>query len=646
MFKIFTLLFIFSISNAQFHIGAKFIPKKSTTKPDSAYFGDIGIRGAWISNDIDKDGKPELLITDYTKRGRVHAFQAVGNDTLEWIWSSPILNSLGANSTPRTIRSGDLDGDGKGEIIFPVNGYGFFVYEWDGVIGSHKFGNKPSALIPKNVQYGPSMGSLSGIANEGNLQFTVENFEVMDVDKDGAQELITPKNLTAVANDDYLIISAVGTWDFEEPGFSSFQIEASTRRTIAIYGGGSPYGVHPADLNGDGKNEIVFHNWNFGNYWVAKTTNADTLILPPIDSTWRYFYQTINGDNVALFGGAVADLDNDGNQEVYFPWYGATAEGGDLFMVDYKSGDNVLQADSNHSFKVMEGVSLSTSGAKISSFYGVESDLDRNGKKEILVGSAYPSNVVAVEFNGGDIRLASNYTRKVFYTGENNYVPSMTFKDSIVYRDSIGLKKDTTVFKIKDSTSVLGEGFVSKITKPIDFDGDTKLEVFLPYQSVVDTFTVRTYQRKYTWLKYKNDTVKWVQDSIKSFTDSTIKISNPKKWGVRSLETDIAGSVDGKDRVIITPDDFILNNNYPNPFNPSTKISFELPLNKIISLIIFDVTGKEIRSLEKGKYFTKGNYTVEWNGKNNSGKTVPSGIYFCQLQIGNLVKSIKMNLVK
>lgn len=39
------------------------------------------------------------------------------------------------------------------------------------------------------------MGSLSGIANEGNLQFTVENFEVMDVDKDGAQELITPKIL-------------------------------------------------------------------------------------------------------------------------------------------------------------------------------------------------------------------------------------------------------------------------------------------------------------------------------------------------------------------------------------------------------------------------------------------------------------------
>ncbi|MBI2427760.1 MAG: T9SS type A sorting domain-containing protein [Ignavibacteriales bacterium] len=618
---------------AQVHVGAKFIPKKTTTSPDSAYFGDIGVRGSWVAPDLDNDGKPEIFVTDYTKTGRVHAFQAVGNDTLEWIWSSPRLDlepglpyGAGGASTPRTIRHGDMDGDGKGEIIFPRGGIGggILIFEWDGVNGSHKFGMKPSAFIPATVPYGPNFGALAGTANEGGLQLTVEHFEADDVDGDGVQELVLPKNLGGSINDDFLSISAVGTWEFEDQGFASFQIEGSTGRLASSkFGGGSPYAIHPADLDGDGKKELVCHNWNFLDYWVIKVTGTDSYVLPDTANTTngnQFFQMTPGLDYVALFGGIVANLDKDNNTEVYFPLYSGldTLMDGALFVVDYNNADNVQLASAAHGVKIADGVSRTSSGAFMSSFTGVVADLDGNGKQEILVGSSYPSNVVGIEYNGsGSLRDPANYTRKVFYTGEKD-----TY-GTINYRDSAG---------VKDTTKATGEGFVSKMSKPVDIDGDGKIEIILPYQSLVDSVT-------YNWQHYDNSTGEFV-------TDSSKKTDNPKKWAFRSLERDVAGSVIGRNLTVITPDDYQLNQNYPNPFNPATTINFVLPLDKKVSAKVYDMLGKEIRTLIANEDYAKGPHNVVWNGKDNNGRQVSSGTYIFRMTAGNVEKSMKMMMLK
>ncbi len=625
-FSLIVSLFTFG----QVHVGAKFTPKKTTIMPDTAYFGDIGIRGCWVAPDLDNDGKPEIIVTDYTKTGRVHVFQAAGNDTLEWIWSSPRLDLIdgqpyggGGGSTPRTVRSGDLDGDGKGEIIFPRNGTGggFLIFEWDGVNGSHKFGTLPSAVIPDGITYGANFGPLAGTPLEGGFQKTVEQFEVMDVDGDGQQELITPKNLSGSINDDFLIIHAVGSWDFENQGFATFEIEGSSlRKASSEFGGGSPYAIHPADLDGDGKMELVAHNWNFQDYWVIKVTGTDTYVLPDSVSTNgnKFHYMTPTYDYVSLFGGIVANLDKDNNQEVYFPLYSSYVDtlDGSLFVVDYNSGDNVQVASANHAVRIAQGVSRSTSGTPISSFTGTVADLDRNGKQEILIGSSYPSNVVAIEYNGtGSLRDPANYTRKVFYTGE------MDIYNTISYRDSNG---------VKDTVRTIGEGFVSKMSRPMDIDGDGKVEVILPYQALIDSTT-------YQWQRF---------DGASFVTDSSKLVSNPKKWSFRSLESDLVGSVSNKDLTVITPDDYQLNQNYPNPFNPSTTINFVLPLNKKISVKIYDIAGKEVSTLVNGQEFAKGSHNVVWNGRDNNGSPVASGVYIATMSSGNIEKSIKMMLLK
>jgi hypothetical protein len=88
------------------------------------------------------------------------------------------------------------------------------------------------------------------------------------------------------------------------------------------------------------------------------------------------------------------------------------------------------------------------------------------------------------------------------------------------------------------------------------------------------------------------------------------------------------------------PKSFSLSQNFPNPFNPSTKISFSLPQRSTVSLKVYDVLGNEVSELANGD-FESGVYNVEFNATNLS-----SGIYFYQLQSNGLIQTNKMILVK
>lgn len=86
--------------------------------------------------------------------------------------------------------------------------------------------------------------------------------------------------------------------------------------------------------------------------------------------------------------------------------------------------------------------------------------------------------------------------------------------------------------------------------------------------------------------------------------------------------------------------------NYPNPFNPQTRIKFELSKASQITLKIFDVLGKEIRTLID-QFQNAGSYSVDWDGKDKLGEQVASGIYLYRMQVnGNIAQSRKMMLLK
>jgi aminopeptidase N len=93
------------------------------------------------------------------------------------------------------------------------------------------------------------------------------------------------------------------------------------------------------------------------------------------------------------------------------------------------------------------------------------------------------------------------------------------------------------------------------------------------------------------------------------------------------------------------PRQVILYSNYPNPFNPVSTIRFELPHSSQVSLIVYDILGREVAQLVDG-YTEPGYHQTRWDGRDHSGREVPSGVYIARLVTPEYTKSIKMLLLK
>jgi hypothetical protein len=85
--------------------------------------------------------------------------------------------------------------------------------------------------------------------------------------------------------------------------------------------------------------------------------------------------------------------------------------------------------------------------------------------------------------------------------------------------------------------------------------------------------------------------------------------------------------------------------NHPNPFNPATEISFTLPTHTRVTLTIYDVEGRRVRTLVDGA-LTSGTKRVAWDGRDAGGSTVSSGVYFCTLRTPESTVTRKMTLLK
>ena len=94
------------------------------------------------------------------------------------------------------------------------------------------------------------------------------------------------------------------------------------------------------------------------------------------------------------------------------------------------------------------------------------------------------------------------------------------------------------------------------------------------------------------------------------------------------------------------PDTFVLHQNFPNPFNPSTTIEYALPIRKQISVKIYNIMGQLVRTLVDNQLQTAGTHKVMWDGKNENGVSVSSGTYIYTLEFGNFRKSNQMTLIK
>ncbi|MBI9070744.1 MAG: VCBS repeat-containing protein [Melioribacteraceae bacterium] len=611
------------------------------------YADDLGVRRVIVA-DPDNDGVQEVISTDYSNGGRVHVMEYNADEgVLEVVWSSPV-DTTSSGSTPRYPRVGDCDGDGNQEIIFERNGVvnpdgsvgRISLYEWNGT----DWGTAPAFYIT------PTMLEAAG-GREG-LRFTREYLAVGDYDGDGRTEII-PHG--AAPRQDVLILGVANSF----PGFASIVIEGGkpdNSTNGGDFGAGNSYwNTIPADIDGDGTTELINHVWLYYGMWSIDVNGPDSYTYPVAADNAEAksngtYWEYLPTDACSYFGITAADVNGDGRDEIFGTAY---TNGWDLTCHSFGTEDKgVYYWDSTSQTQNFGIIGPNTelaalAGRTAAGFWAcVKGDVNQDGKDEIYTGGPQGLNIVSLQYKGeGSLIDKESYEANVVYAGDAGDVyavyeiyngKSTTTFDTTFVADTVSTIDTTYAFdpSIIDTTKSETPFTAYIYADDVDLDGDGKREIVISEQSVYDSITVKFYN----WVDSLNT---WEYDEPNSY-----KTFNEYRISVRLFEYDGTTGFSEQLLGVVTPDDYRLEQNYPNPFNPTTNISFTLPLDKKVSLKVYDMLGREVRSLVDAQDYKKGVHSMAWNGTNNAGQKVASGHYIARFTYGNFSKQIKMTLLK
>ena len=280
-------------------------------------------------------------------------------------------------------------------------------------------------------------------------------------------------------------------------------------------------------------------------------------------------------------------------------------------------------------------------------------DVDGDGDIDVLSASAIDDKIAWYENDGNESFTPhtittgadgawSVYAMDVDGDGDMDVLSASAIDNKIAWYENDG-NENFTPHTI--TTSADGANSVYAV----DVDGDGDMDVLSA--SVGDYYY--NIDSEITW--YEND-------GNENFTTHTITIAALGANSVYAVDVDgdgdmdvlSASAIDNKiawyENLLIvgiednnpldTPVKFQLFNNYPNPFNPTTTINYQIPELSIVSIKVFDVLGRELATLVNEEKPT-GSYEVDFNAT-----TLPSGVYFYRLQAGSFVEIKKMVLLK
>jgi hypothetical protein len=146
---------------------------------------------------------------------------------------------------------------------------------------------------------------------------------------------------------------------------------------------------------------------------------------------------------------------------------------------------------------------------------------------------------------------------------------------------------------------------------------------------------------------YNSGTVATLRFKVISDTPGSISLTN-----IRTLDHNLRQNIipDQNLTIQVVPDKDVILQNYPNPFNPETWIPYHLANDAKVSIRIYNLSGQLIRIFELGNkpagYYTTKDKSAYWNGQNEAGEFVSSGIYFYTIKAGNFIATRKMILLK
>ena len=152
--------------------------------------------------------------------------------------------------------------------------------------------------------------------------------------------------------------------------------------------------------------------------------------------------------------------------------------------------------------------------------------------------------------------------------------------------------------------------------------------LFVPYEDVA----MDAYEAGVTDITWEWDV--WAWDGFEG---------TPSSSGPRQLHVNVANLLGIESASL--PKEFALHNNYPNPFNPVTNITYDIPEATDVTLEIYNVMGQRVRTLAEGNH-EPGRYQIVWSATNDIGQALSSGMYIYRIQAGDFVSVKKLVLMK
>ena len=499
----------------------------------------------------------------------------------------------------------------------------------------------------------------SGGINPNSVVWSMYEKEI-DLDQDGKKEFLCITSWSdTLYNTVYL---------YENSGGNNFDIIWGYN----FYGYSNDYSnVSVSDLDNDGRGEILclidVIDSTFHGFYVFEWNGTDNGFPSIPSTTWN-----LNLENLHESCAIVSDnLDTDIYKEVAVLVQESFYKPKTTLMIFS------LDALSTFESPVWQIEFIDTTTFLYSGYSISSSDLDKDGKKEIVASGWDSTFHIAIYENSGtqntysrvnDLQDITSYTdfsnsgmiEANFDNNATNELYIATYGGSVFVLTNNGDISQTT----KDNVYLLhqfsdGLGLIG-ITKG-NIDGDSNPNIYVAgsyHEKIFDFeyigFDVKTSSSYFHSVSFSDDTLDSItpNDDQGYFRPSKIAVGDFNSNGISDMV--ISSSSFARDKSILSvfefnplevfennfPNKFSLKQNFPNPFNPKTKIKYEIAKSGFVNLKVFDVLGREIKTLVNENK-NVGTYEIDFDASH-----LNSGVYFYKLTTNDFSEMKEMILIK